>query len=218
MTAIAPRSKASIQGRPARRMLLGPADDGRRVSLELFARAEAQPGFLYELGNGVIEVTEIPGMPHNWVVEHIEILLRLYQAAHREVVAYMSGGIGAQVELWGRETERHPDISIYLSPPPQDVDQLWDRWVPEIVIEVVSASSAKRDYGDKADDYLAAGVREYWLIDPLKKIATFHTRRGDMWDKKTVGTKGKWKTRLLPGFTLELSKVFAASNSRRRGK
>jgi hypothetical protein len=37
---------------------IGPEDHGRRMSLDLFADAIAQEGYLYELGNGVIEVSD----------------------------------------------------------------------------------------------------------------------------------------------------------------
>ena len=40
---------------------------------------------------------------------------------------------------------------------------------PDLVIEVVSPSSVSRDYIQKTAKYMAAGVREYWIIDPLRQ-------------------------------------------------
>jgi len=43
---------------------IGPADNGRRMTLDEFREAEEQPGYLYELARGVLEVTEVPGDDH----------------------------------------------------------------------------------------------------------------------------------------------------------
>jgi len=187
---------------------LGPRHDGRRMSLQLFARAKGAAGYQYELANGVIQVTDIPGMTHNWTVDEIDELLRAFKVKNRDLVRYYAGGDRAKMELWGRESERHPDLSIYLSPAPKGVEQPWDRWMPEIVIEVVSASSAKRDYEEKPSDYLAAGVKEYWIVDPLKRSGLFLTRQGDRWVEKRLGRRGTWTTPLLPKFKLDLGRLF----------
>lgn len=187
---------------------VGPNDDGKRMPLTLFARAQAVPGYRYELSNGVVQVTDIPGMTHNFTVDEIDRLLRIFQIKNSGVITYFGGGDRAKMELWNRGSERHPDLSVYLSSPPKGVEQPWDRWIPEIAIEVVSASSARRDYEEKPDDYLAAGVREYWIIDPIKKSGLFLTRRGDGWIEKRVGRRGIWTTPLLPKFKLDLAKLF----------
>jgi len=187
---------------------VGPDDHGRRMRLADFVRAKAAPGFNYELAHGVVEVTRIPGVRHHTSVRRLNKLITAYDLVHPEVIASVGGGAEAKIEMWGRETERHPDISIYLSDPPEGDDQPWDRWVPDIVVEVVSESSAKRDYGEKVADYLAAGVREYWIIDPIKQCVVFFVRRADTWNVKRLGATGKWHSTVLPDFVLDLAKVF----------
>src|SRR5438045_4147380 len=132
--------------RAARATCLGPGDDGRRIPLGAFSQADVEPGYHYELAHGVVEVTNIPSYLHNLIVDRIHAAFHLYQAAHAGVIHFIAGSFGSKIEMWGSDTERHPDLSVYLSPPPDGADQPWDRWVPEIVIEVVSPSSAQRDY------------------------------------------------------------------------
>ena len=43
------------------------------------------------------------------------------------------------------QSDRHPDQAVYLLPPP-DGPRPWTRWVPEIVVEVVSEGGEDRDY------------------------------------------------------------------------
>jgi len=40
---------------------------------------------------------------------------------------------------------------------------------PDLVIEIVSDSTRKRDYGIKVLKYRTAGVKEYWVVDPVKE-------------------------------------------------
>ena len=108
------------------------------------------------------------------------------------------------------ESERHPDVTVYCSPPPTDDEQAWDDWTPDIVVEIASRSSRRRDYETKREDYLAAGVREYWVIDPLRRSATLFTRRGDAWRRTRSSARGALRTAHLPGFELRLSHVFSA--------
>ena len=50
---------------------------------------------------------------------------------------------------------------------------------PDFVLEVVSPSSISRDYVRKAAKYLEAGVREYWIADPLKDTLTVFDFTGE---------------------------------------
>ena len=40
---------------------------------------------------------------------------------------------------------------------------------PDLIVEILSKSTAKRDRGIKFQDYEAHGVIEYWIIDPKNK-------------------------------------------------
>lgn len=70
-----------------------------------------------------------------------------------------------------------PDISVICDP-----DKLTDRGcsgAPDFIVEVVSPSSRRMDYAHKVSLYLDAGVREYWIIDPLKKYTTVYLNEQD---------------------------------------
>lgn len=193
--------------RPVR---IGPQHDGRRMPFRLFQRAEGQEGYRYELASGVIEVTDVPGRIHARVLHEIEKQLWEFSIANRDLIEHMAGGGFAKTEMPDRESERHPDYSIYLTPMPED-NYLWDKWTPAIAIEVVSAGpkAGKRDYVTKRAEYLAAGILEYWIVDPQERRMLALQRRGDQWREHKLGEKGKWTTPLLPGFTLDLARLFA---------
>lgn len=190
--------------------IIGPAGRGARMSLTEFARADCEPGRTYELERGVVVVVDVPGVPHSRIVQRIRLALLKHQEAHPAAVDLVAGGTDSVMRMPRLITERHPDLVVYLRPPPTKDEQVWDRWTPEIVVEVVSRDSRKRDYQIKPADYLAAGVHEYWIVDPLTRNATLHARRGDEWVKRRLPSSGVIRTPLMAGFALRLADIFAA--------
>ena len=66
-----------------------------------------------------------------------------------------------------------PDISVIC-----DTSKLNDRGcngAPDWIIEIVSPASRKMDYFTKLFKYRTAGVREYWIVDPLKNLILIYT-------------------------------------------
>ena len=199
--------------KPKRRALhIGPEDHGRHMSLDDFDKAIGREGSLYELNKGVIEVSDVPHPAHGLVMQAIRNQLTAYQLQHEGSIAYIGGGGDAKLLIGPAQSERHPDLSIYLSPPP-DTKEVWSTWVPAIVVEIVSPSSSKRDYEEKPAEYFEFGVDEYWIVDPAKnKMAALYRWRGQ-WKEKTVKAPQKYATRHLPRFTLDLKRVMAAGKS-----
>ena len=66
-----------------------------------------------------------------------------------------------------RRTIVEPDISVIC-----DRNKLTDRGctgAPDWIIEIVSPSNSSHDYILKLNLYANAGVREYWIVDPVKE-------------------------------------------------
>ncbi|MDE7201572.1 MAG: Uma2 family endonuclease [Lachnospiraceae bacterium] len=65
-----------------------------------------------------------------------------------------------------------PDISVIC-----DKNKITDKGcsgAPDWIIEIVSPSSKPMDYFTKLFKYRTAGVREYWIVDPIKKRVTVY--------------------------------------------
>ena len=62
-----------------------------------------------------------------------------------------------------------PDLFVALQAPPRAGRlsyKVWENELPELVIEMLSGGTSKKDIGPKHDTYEYLGVREYWLFDP----------------------------------------------------
>ena len=49
---------------------------------------------------------------------------------------------------------------------------------PDLVVEILSPSTADKDRGIKRELYSTYGVTEYWLVDPIAETVSIHRRRG----------------------------------------
>ena len=82
---------------------------------------------------------------------------------------------------------------------------------PDLVVEILSPGTSRRDVGIKRDLYERSGVREYWVIDPELEAVTVHRRDGDRLNALDVLTReanGVVTSPLLPGFEAPLRAIF----------
>lgn len=177
---------------------IGPADHGRRMTLDEFIEAETEDGWLYELARGIVVVTEVPGIHHGRIVMRISNLFTIYDYLQPGIINYRAAGSDCRLRLPGMVCDRHPDQAIYLLPDPKG-RHLWTKWVPQIVVEVVSRRREDRDYIEKREEYLRVGVIEYWILDPRLRRFLVLRRMGDTWMEIEVPIDGVYRTELLPG-------------------
>lgn len=70
-----------------------------------------------------------------------------------------------------------PDISIICDT--SMIDSQGCKGAPDWIIEVVSPSSTRMDYFVKLIKYRTAGVREYWIVNPMKKAVQTYVFEGE---------------------------------------
>lgn len=194
------------------RTRLGPADQGRRMSLEEFREAEETPGHLYELARGVVEVVEIPGDDHGQIIHNAHEALSLYSREHPGLIRRIGHGSDVRYVIPELESDRHPDLAVVFRDAPRDAR---GRLRATLAVEVVSRGSRarNRDYVAKREEYLAVGVREYWIIDPALRQVTVLVRReapeGASWEERVCGGAEAIPSELLPGFAGTVAELWA---------
>ena len=71
-----------------------------------------------------------------------------------------------------------PDLSIVLKANEKILDWRGNIYgTPDMVVEVLSKSTRKKDITVKKDIYEANGVREYWIVDPYMKVISVYLLR-----------------------------------------
>lgn len=86
------------------------------------------------------------------------------------------------------------------------------RGAPDLVIEILSDSTRRRDWQGKRRLYADHGVSEYWLVDPDAERVTIFRPPGDVKPLADLSREAGevLSTPLLPGFELPLGKLFAS--------
>lgn len=100
---------------------------------------------------------------------------------------------------------RDPDI-IFIAR--EHLDRLKNVFLDgpaDLVVEIISPDSRARDRGDKFYEYEQGGVREYWLIDPLRKQAEFYQLGADgIYRLIPASDDGIYRSAVLNGLWLKV--------------
>jgi Uma2 family endonuclease len=189
---------------------LAPELAGILLSPEEFdAVEECDELYNYELVHGVLIVAPPPAVGERGPNDRLGYLLHYYQEHHPQ---------GAALDLTLPEhlirtpdSRRRADRVIWTGLgriPNTRQDQ------PTIAIEFVSASKREfqRDYIDKRDEYLRAGVWEYWIIDRFRRRMTVIWGGAEPVTEIVMNEQDTYTTPLLPGFALPLAQLLAIAD------
>ena len=128
-------------------------------------------GNKYEIVRGELFVTPPPTDDHETIIARVSRRLEAFVEAQRLGFVYHPRAV---VRVKSSEVE--PDLMVRARKPAGGRD--WDDApIPILVVEVLSASTRRRDLGPKRDFYLEIGVAEYWVIDAQAR-AVRAVRRG----------------------------------------
>jgi Uma2 family endonuclease len=147
----------------------------------------------------VVLMSPVSGV-HQELVLFLLNLLSLFVEAHTAgVLRYDPFQMKAGPDL----PSRAPDILFLAN---EHLDRLKPTYLEgpaDVAVEVVSPDSRVRDRVDKFDEYEQGGVREYWLIDPLRRRAEFYALdETGIYGPVPVGADRIFRSGVLDGFWL----------------
>ena len=120
-----------------------------------------------ELINGNLYMMAPPSRIHQEISQYLSMAIGNYIRNNRGDCKVYTAPFAVFLNN-DNSTYVEPDISVIC-----ETNKLNDKGcqgAPDWIVEIVSPSSKTNDYYTKLALYQAAGVREYWIVDPLKKI------------------------------------------------
>ncbi len=183
----------------------------RRWTFEELAAELPESNLPTELWDGELIMSPAPSFFHQ------EIVARFYKLLDAWISRRRLGKTGIAPLDMVLTTRRavQPDV-IFVSNNRLGIIGERVMGAADLVAEVISPESRRRDRIEKRDLYEQHGVREYWMIDPeAQTVEVLHLKAGE------YGLLGRWhagekaRSRLLNGFEVSVSGLLARSQHRR---
>lgn len=158
-----------------------------------------------EFVDGTLEFLPMPTRTHQEIIQIMWLLLHqhLYPKGGE---AWVSG-----LRVRTRKTKiRMPDVVAMLDRNDKRAgEQVFEG--ADLVVEVISddPKDRERDAVAKPPEYAAAGVKEYWIIDPQEQCITVHTLKSGAYAAHSVAVSGETAaSALLKGFKVTAAELF----------
>lgn len=136
----------------------------RMTAQQFLQLGEDPPGVRLELVDGEIAASPSPAPGHS-IVDR-----RLSRILHNYIIANDLGELIGDVDtIFGLHDVRRPDIIYFTKARLHLVGETAIEGPPDLCVEIISPSSVRIDRRDKFEQYQAAGVQNYWIVDPAER-------------------------------------------------
>jgi Uma2 family endonuclease len=186
-----------------REVLLEVLPDQGHLSEEEYLWLTDRTSRLLEYTDGYVEVLPMPTSKHQGIVLLFIRLLLPFLDARGGRLRF------APMRLRLRAGKfREPDLMLLLNTAdPRNQDRHW--LGADLVLEMVSPDNPARDLVEKRQDYAAAGIPEYWIVNPLNRtITVLMLQDGDNVEHGVFVNRALATSTVLAGFSIAVDEVF----------
>ncbi|HMV45013.1 MAG TPA: Uma2 family endonuclease [Leptospiraceae bacterium] len=156
------------------------------------------------IGGEIIEITS-PSLYHQDILLNLSSLFRNFLLKNKIGKVFVSP---LDVMLSEKDVYQ-PDIRILLNESFPKMKENKIEGTPDLVVEILSPSTAYYDLKQKKTTYEKSGVREYWVVDPIQKtVELFENQNGKFISFAEHSKTEIAKSRLVAGMEIELEQVF----------
>lgn len=164
----------------------------------------------FELIDGVIHMMATPLRVHQGILGELHVQFYNYLKG-KPCKVYMAPFSVRLSVGEGSDTVLEPDLVVIC-----DKEKMDDRGcvgAPDMVVEILSPSTSRKDRITKFNKYLQAGVREYWIVDPSDKSVSVYVLRDGEYVSRAYADKDIAPVSILEGCGIVLQDVFEDVNT-----
>ena len=159
-----------------------------------------------EIVEGELFVTPSPNLDHQRILRKIGLALANYLEANPigEIFYAPMDVILSDFDVL------EPDLLVVLNEH-RDILKTWVEGTPDLVIEILSPTTSKRDRGVKLKDYARHGVTEYWIVEPDQRaieVYLYRLERERYLAPRVFREPEQLTSSMVPGFSLPIFRVF----------
>ena len=158
-----------------------------------------------ELVRGVLVVHEPPGFSHGAIVARLTSVLDDHVRAHG-LGLVVAGDAGFKLAS-DPDTVRGADVAfVQRDRLPDPAPTAFAAFAPDLAVEILSPTDRPGETLAKVADWLSAGTRLVWLIDPVRRVARIYRDDGT---ELVIGERDTLDGgSVLPGFSFPLNSIF----------
>jgi len=162
-------------------------------------------GNRYEILEGVLYVTPSPNTRHQRISRNLGFLLFAFVKKH-DLGEFFYAPLDV---IFSHINIAQPDL-IFVSREREDIlTEKNVRGAPDLVVEILSSSTAERDRFLKAQLYARYDVDYYWVLNPEAEIMEEYRREGQIFQLvERYQGRVKVQPAFFPGLTLDLGEVW----------
>ena len=162
-----------------------------------------EDGRLHEVLDGEHVVTPSPNLNHQRISRriHNQLYQQIEQVGRGEVFYAPAG-----VRLSDKDV-MEPDLFVVLAERAEIMLETHVDGPPDLIVEILSKSTRRRDRGIKKSRYARFHVPEYWIVDLDAKIVEQHLLREGGY-RPAVSHRQKIRLHVLPDVTVDLGQVW----------
>ena len=173
-----------------------------------------ESGERYEIINGKVYMLAAPNREHQRVSG--ELFAILHRHTQKSKCAIYAAPFDVRLPMAGEDASEdapkprnvvQPDISVICDQ--SKLTKAGCTGAPDLIIEIMSPSSASFDYLLKKNLYEKAGVKEYWIADPeIKRVYIFRHNGSSYDDVITLLFDDTLHTPLFPELSINVGELF----------
>ena len=102
-----------------------------------------------------------------------------------------------------------PDIVVVCDP--NKLDERGCKGAPDLVVEILSSSTAKKDLNEKFNLYEQSKIRQYWVVFPKFQVIDIYSldESGQYEKTKSFSSGEQISSELFPGLEIDLDAIFS---------
>jgi Uma2 family endonuclease len=166
---------------------------------------QEREGDRHELIDGELIVSPSPVPVHQIIVRNLTLRLGLHVEAG-DLGTLIPSPIDVKLSP---DNVLIPDLIFISGNRPDAIGKKAILMAPDLVVEILSPGTRKRDLTVKRSLYARFGVQEYWIVDPDEETVSVLALNEGRYDVVPPGEHGAIVSRVLPRFVLGLDEVFA---------
>jgi Uma2 family endonuclease len=152
--------------------------------------------------DGEVVMVSPASVPHQRTARFLFFILQSFVERH-DLGEVLSAPL--QMRLGALRRGREPDLLFIAKEHLNRLQETYLDGPADMVVEIVSPESGPRDRGEKYYEYEAAGVHEYWLVDPDRQRAEFYRlNKQGRYELHAHDASGVYRSETIPGFWVKV--------------